>query len=87
LPSARLQCGVRAIRILTSGVSHEKKHVVSLRAKEREYLTRLVSSSKTSAFTQTRAHVLLKADAPPAGPGWDDVRIALPVRALTPTLD
>jgi transposase len=53
-----------------------KQHVVTLRPEERDHLTRLISASKTSAFTQTRAYVLLKADAAPAGPGWDDARIA-----------
>jgi hypothetical protein len=52
-----------------------KQHVVTLAPREREYLTRLVGSTKTSAFTQTRANILLKADAAPWGPAWPDVRI------------
>jgi hypothetical protein len=52
-----------------------KQHVVTLTPGERAYLTRLVGTSKTSAFTQTRAYVLLKADAAPGGPAWPDVRI------------
>jgi transposase len=54
----------------------QKKHIVTLKPEEREYLTRRISTSKISASTQTRAYVLLKADAPPAGPGWEDARIA-----------
>ena len=58
-------------------VMPRKQHIVKLTPEEREYLTRLISSSsKTSALTQTRAYILLKADAPPTGPGWDDARIA-----------
>ena len=53
-----------------------KEHIVALRPEERKHLTGLVATTKASAFTQTRAYVLLKADATPAGPGWDDARIA-----------
>jgi hypothetical protein len=53
-----------------------KQHIVALKPEERQHLTGLVVTAKTSAFTQTRAYVLLKADAAPAGPGWDDARIA-----------
>lgn len=53
-----------------------KEHIVALKPEERAHLAGLVASTKTSAFTQTRAYVLLKADAAPAGPGWDDARIA-----------
>jgi transposase len=53
-----------------------KQHIVALKQKEREELVRLVYSAKTSAMTQTRAYILLKADAAPAGPGWEDTRIA-----------
>jgi transposase len=53
-----------------------KQYVVTLKPEEREYLVRLVAASKTSASTQTKAYVLLKADALPEGPGWGDARIA-----------
>src|SRR5262245_3681400 len=53
-----------------------KQHIVELKPEQRGYLTRLISSSETSAYTQSRAYVLLKADAQPSGPGWDDARIA-----------
>jgi transposase len=66
-----------AIKAPTRGAAiPRKQHVVTLKPEEREYLTGLVASSKTSAFTQTRAYILLKADARPSGPGWDDARIA-----------
>jgi len=53
-----------------------KQHIVALKQREREELVGLVASAKTSALTQTRAYILLKADAAPTGPGWDDARIA-----------
>jgi transposase len=53
-----------------------KQHIVKLTPEERGNLTRLISSTETSALTQIRAFILLKADASPTGPGWDDARIA-----------
>jgi transposase len=53
-----------------------KEYVVTLTPDEREYVARLVSVGKVSGRTLTRARILLKADASPTGPGWDDARIA-----------
>src|SRR5262245_20170180 len=53
-----------------------KKYVVTLAADEREHLVQLTSFGKASAHCLTRARILLKADAPPGGPGWIDARIA-----------
>ena len=52
-----------------------KKYIVTLTAEEREELIKLVSVSKRSARTITRARILLKADEGPGGPGWDDGEI------------
>jgi hypothetical protein len=53
-----------------------KQYVVTLTPDERESLIRLASAGKVSAQSLTRARILLKADASPQGPGWDDARIA-----------
>lgn len=53
-----------------------KEYVVTLTPDEREYLARLISVGKVSARALIRARILLKADASPTGPGWDDARIA-----------
>jgi transposase len=52
-----------------------KKYVVTLASDERQYLEQLVSKGKAAARTLTRAWVLLKADAGPAGPAWTDEQI------------
>jgi len=52
-----------------------KKYVVTLAPDERQHLDQLVSKGKTTARTLTRAWVLLKADAGPAGPAWTDEQI------------
>ena len=54
----------------------EAKHVVWLGAKDREWLQVLIRRGSASASTVKRAHVLLKADVSPQGPGWSDERIA-----------
>jgi transposase len=53
-----------------------KEYVVTLTPDEREHLDRLVSAGKVPGRTLTRARILLKADASPTGPAWDDARIA-----------
>jgi transposase len=52
-----------------------KKYLVTLTADERAQLEQLVSKGKAAARTLTRAWVLLKADAGPAGPAWTDEQI------------
>jgi transposase len=64
-----------------------KQYVVTLTADEREYLAGLVSSGKGSALTLSRARILLKADAPPTGPGWDDARIAEALEVSVATVE
>jgi len=54
----------------------EAKHVVRLRATEREWLEVLIRKGKASASVVKRARVLLKADESQNGPGWSDERIA-----------
>jgi len=54
----------------------EAKHVVRLGAEDRERLQVLIRKGSASASVLKRAHVLLKADASPQGPGWSDERIA-----------
>ena len=51
-----------------------KKYVVRLTAKEREYLGGFVSKGTRAAYKIKHANILLKADAD--GPGWPDERIA-----------
>jgi transposase len=64
-----------------------KEYVVTLTEAERTYLSGLVSSGKGSALSLTRARVLLKADASPAGPGWDDARIAEALEVSVATVE
>ncbi len=52
-----------------------KKYVVELSRNEREHLDALISKGKSSAKAILKAHILLKADQGPLGPGWTDDRI------------
>lgn len=54
----------------------KKKYIVTLTQEERRMLQEMLSRGKTAARKLTHARILLKADAPPGGPGWDDERIA-----------
>jgi len=54
----------------------KEKYVVRLAAADRRQLERLVSSGRHSARVLTRARILLKADAGPRGPGWEDGQVA-----------
>jgi transposase len=49
---------------------------VTLTEEERQRLQEMLSRGKAAARKLTHARILLKADAPPGGPGWDDERIA-----------
>lgn len=53
-----------------------KKYVVTLSAEERERLTKLITTGKSSARFLMRARILLKADASEAGECWSDSAIA-----------
>jgi transposase len=54
----------------------KKKYIVTLTEEERQRLQEMLSRGKAAARKLTHARILLKADAPPGGPGWDDERIA-----------
>jgi len=54
----------------------KKKYIVTLTEEERRMLQEMLSRGKAAARKLTHARILLKADAPPIGPGWDDARIA-----------
>ena len=54
----------------------KKKYIVTLTEEERQRLQEMLSRGKAAARKLTHARILLKADAPPSGPGWDDERIA-----------
>lgn len=51
------------------------KYKVTLTDDERQVLTALVSKGKAAARTLTHARILLKADAAPGGPNWEDNQI------------
>jgi transposase len=54
----------------------KKKYVVTLTDEERQQLTQMIRSGKSSALVQARVRILLKADQADAGPAWDDEEIA-----------
>jgi transposase len=49
---------------------------VTLTDEERRMLQEMLSRGKAAARKLTHARILLKADAPPRGPGWNDEAIA-----------
>jgi transposase len=53
-----------------------KKYLVTLTGEERRALHELTTAGKASAFRQTHARILLKADQADGGPAWPDERIA-----------
>ena len=52
------------------------KYKVTLTNEERTELEVLISAGKSAARKLCRARILLKADAGPGGPAWDDGRIS-----------
>jgi transposase len=52
-----------------------KKYKVTLTDEERRDLHGMISRGKGAARALTHARILLKADAAPASPGWDDAAI------------
>ena len=57
-------------------MSMDAKYVVRLEAEEREKLGTLIAKGGRAAAVLKRVRVLLKADQPDAGAGWNDQRIA-----------
>ena len=53
-----------------------KRYIVRLTDEERDQLRQLLAQKRLAAQKRTRAQILLKADAGPAGPAWVDTRIA-----------
>jgi len=54
----------------------KKKYIVTLTEAERRILDAMLSRGKAAARKLVHARILLKADAGPGGPAWDDKRIA-----------
>jgi transposase len=54
----------------------KKKYIVTLTPEERHMLQEMLSRGKAAARKLTHARILLKADALPDGPGWNDEAIA-----------
>ena len=54
----------------------KKKYIVTLTEKERQSLHAMLSRGKAAARKLMHARILLKADAAPGGPGWNDAAIA-----------
>jgi transposase len=54
----------------------KKKYIVTLTQEERRMLQEMLSRGKAAARKLTHARILLKADALPDGPGWNDEAIA-----------
>ena len=54
----------------------KKTYIVTLSEEERQRLQEMLSRGKAAARKLTHARILLKADASPTGPGWNDQRIA-----------
>jgi transposase len=54
----------------------KKKYIVTLAQEERRMLQAMLSRGKAAARKLMHARILLKADAAPEGPGWEDAAIA-----------
>ena len=54
----------------------KKKYIVTLTQEERQMLQEMLARGKAAARKLTHARILLKADATPDGPGWNDEAIA-----------
>jgi len=54
----------------------KKKYIVTLTEEERQMLQAMLSRGKGAVRRLVHARILLKADAAPGGPGWNDDRIA-----------
>jgi transposase len=65
----------------------EKKYIVTLTDEERQRLQEMLSRGKAATRKLTHARILLKADAPPGGPGWNDEKIAEGLEAGRATIE
>jgi transposase len=63
------------------------KYKVTLTAEEREQLQAMISAGRGAARRLCHARILLKADAAPGGPAWDDVRISAAVEVGRATVE
>jgi transposase len=54
----------------------KKKYIVTLTPTERQTLQAMLSRGKAAARKLVHARILLRADAGPGGPGWNDDQIA-----------
>lgn len=64
-----------------------KKYVVTLTEEERAGLRGLISAGKAAARKLMHARILVKADASPGRPGWDDVSISEALEVGTATIE
>ena len=65
----------------------KKKYIVTLTEAERRMLQAMLSRGKGAARKLMHARILLKADAGPNGPGWDDNAIAQGLEVGTATVE
>src|SRR5512135_1524635 len=63
-----------------------KKYIVTLTAEERQGLLELIAAGKAAAKKLAHARILLKADAAPEGPAWNDEQIAEALDVSTATV-
>ncbi len=64
-----------------------KTYIVHLTSDQRTMLEQLTRTGTTTAAMQRHARILLKADAGPNGPGWEDAAIATAVEVSVPTVE
>ena len=65
----------------------KKQYIVTLTDEERQRLQEMLSRGKAATRKLTHARILLKADAPPGGPGWNDEKIAEGLEAGRATIE
>lgn len=64
-----------------------KKYIVQLTPDQRATLEQLTRTGTMTAAKQRHARILLKADAGPEGPAWEDAAIAAAVEVSIPTVE
>lgn len=65
----------------------KKKYIVTLTQEERQMLHAMLSKGKAAARKLMHARILLKADASPEGPAWNDPEIAEGLDVGTATVE